>query len=320
MHALIPIALLVLAAAPPAATAQSFPTKPVRIVIGFAAGGATDVLARSMTPRLTELLGQPVIVENRPGAGGVIGADNVAKSAPDGHTLLLGATNHYLAPFFQKSLPYDTLHDFIPITILANSTSVLAVHPSLPVASIKDLIDYAKKNPGKLFYGTVGHGSVHHLSGMLLAQAAGIDLEHIPYKGGSPTVNDLIGGSIPMAILNSTTLMPHARSGKVRALGVTDAARARAFADVPTIGETVPGYAVPASWFGILGPSATPAPVVARLNGDFRRAIAAPEVQKRMESLGFEAVGNTPEEFAARVRSDFEVIRRAVTAAGIKPE
>ncbi len=212
MHALIPVTIMVFVAASPLASAQSFPSKPVRIVVGFAAGGASDVLARALTPKLTELLGQAVIVDNRPGANGVIGADNVAKSAPDGHTVLLGATKHYLAPFFQKSVPYDALQDFTPIVILVNSFSALAVHPSLPVASIKDLIDYAKKNPGKLSYGSVGVGSLHHLAGVLLAQAAGIALEHVPYRGGSPAANDLLAGSIPMAILNASTLMPNARS------------------------------------------------------------------------------------------------------------
>jgi tripartite-type tricarboxylate transporter receptor subunit TctC len=319
MLAIIRIAIVTLAL-PIIASAQTFPTKPVRIVVGFAAGGAADTLARSTTPKLSELLGQPVIVENRPGAGGVIGADNVAKSPPDGHTVLLAAINHYLAPFFQKTLPYETVKDFVPIVILADGFSVLAVHPSLPVNSMADLIAYAKKNPGKLSYGTVGIGSLHHLGGVLLAQAAGIAMEHVPYKGGSPTINDVLGGSLPMAILNVATIMPHARSGKLRALGLIDAKRSRSFPDVPTIGETVPGYSAPGQWFGIIGPSAIPGSIIARLNGDFRRTIAEPDVQKRMESLGFEVAGNTPEEFAARVRSEFEVIRKAVSAAGIKPE
>jgi tripartite-type tricarboxylate transporter receptor subunit TctC len=321
-HVMLPAlgGVAIAAALATGAAAQSFPSKPVRIVVGFAPGGAADTLARSTTPKLTELLAQPVIVENRPGAGGVIGADNVAKSPADGHTVLLAAINHYLVPFFKKSVPYETVKDFVPVVILADGFSVLAVHPSVPVNSMADLIAYAKKNPGKLSYGTVGIGSLHHLGGVLLEHAAGIQMEHVPYKGGSPTINDVLGGTLPMAILNVATIMPHARSGKLRALGLIDAKRSRTFPDVPTIGETIPGFAAPGQWFGIIGPSAMPASTVARLNGDFRKAIAEPEVQKRMASLGFEVAGNTPEEFAARVRSDNEVIRKAVTAAGIKPE
>jgi tripartite-type tricarboxylate transporter receptor subunit TctC len=314
------LVLLISGALAATAGAQVFPSKPVRIVVGFAPGGAADTIARSVSPRLSEALGQPVIVDNRPGAGGVIGGDNVAKSPADGHSLLLAAINHYLAPFFQKALPYDTVKDFVPVVTLANGFIVLAVHPAVPAASMRELIDYAKSNPGKLSYGTSGFGSVHHLAGVLLAQQAGIEMEHVPYKGGSPTINDVIGGSVPVAILNVATVMPHARSGKLRALALTDAQHSRSFPDLPIVAEMLPGYAAPSGWFGVIAPSATPAVIVARLNGELRRAIADPDVQKRIEALGFEAAGNTPEEFAARVTRDIQTIRKAVTAAGIKPE
>jgi tripartite-type tricarboxylate transporter receptor subunit TctC len=184
-----------------AAAAQSFPSKPVRIVVGFAAGGAADTLARAPTAKLGELLGQPVIVDNRPGAGGLIATEHVAKSAPDGHTVLLSGINHYLTPFFRKTLPFDPVKDFVPVVVLVTLHNVLAVSPSVPVTSVKELVDYAKKNPGKLSYGTVGVGSLQHLGGVLLALTADIEMEHVPYKGGSPTINDVMGGSLPMAIM-----------------------------------------------------------------------------------------------------------------------
>ena len=302
------------------AAAQGFPSKPVRIIVGFAPGGAADTLARATTQKLAELLRQPVIVDNRPGAGGLNAGDQVAKSPADGHTLLLSGINHYMQPFFQNNVPYDPVKDFVPVVVLANLSNVLAVHPSLPISSVRELVEYAKKNPGRLSYGTVGIGSLQHLGGVLLAQAAAIDLEHVPYKGGSPTINDVLSGVVPMAILSATTVMPYARAGKLRALGVIHAQRSRSFPDIPMIGETLPGYGTPDQWLGILGPAAMPAAVVARLNDSFRRSIDEPEVLKRMEGLGFEPAGSTAEETAARVKWEHDVIRKAVSAAGIKPQ
>jgi tripartite-type tricarboxylate transporter receptor subunit TctC len=301
------------------AAAQGFPAKPVRVVVGFAPGGAADVLARAVTPRAGELLGQPVVVDNRAGAAGVIAIEHVAKSMPDGYSLLLGSVNVYLIPFIAKNVPYDSARDFTPVVLLANGYTALAVHPSLPVHSVKEFVEYAKKQ-GKVFYGTVGIGSLHHLGGVMLAQAAGIDLEHVPYKGGSPTINDVMAGVLPAAILAASTVFPHGRSGKLRVLGVIDASRSRAAPDVPTIGESIPGYAAPGQWFGLLGPAGVPPPAVARINTEFRKALAEPEVQKRIEALGFEVAGNSPDEFAAKVKADSEAIRKAVAAAGIKPE
>ncbi len=320
MIALLRCCLAALATVPSFAAAQAFPSKPVRIVVGFAAGGAADTVARSTVPRLSELLEQPVIIDNRAGAAGVIGAENVARSPADGHTLLIGSSNHYLAPFFRKSMPYDAVKDFVPVALLSIGFNVLAVTPWLPVNLVQDLIDYARKHPGKLSYATVGVGSLHHLNGTLLAQAAGIDIVHVAYKGGSQAINDLIGGTISMAILNASTVMPHARSGKLRAIALFDAQRARSFPDLPIMRETLSGYAAPGSWFGILAPAALPAAIVRRINADFRRVTADPEVQKRIEGLGLETVGMTPEEFAAKVNFEYEAIRKAVAAAGIKPE
>jgi tripartite-type tricarboxylate transporter receptor subunit TctC len=309
-----------LLAVPLVALGQAFPAKPIRLVVPYAPGGAVDAFARPIAPKLGELLGQPVIIDNRPGGNATIGADVVAKSPADGHAIVLTSVNHYLVPMFSKNVPYDTVKDFTPVVIVAKFPNVLAVHPSLPVQSIPELVDYAKKNPGKLYYGTTGIGSTHHLAGVLLAQAAAIDIEHVPYKGGSPTIQDVLAGQIPMAILTASTILPHARQGKLRALAITETKRYAKAPELPTIGESVPGYALPDSWLCVLGPAGLPKPVVARLNADIRAAITAPEVRARLESVGFEVAGDTPEEFEATIRTDVPAFRRIVTTAGIKPE
>ena len=316
----IRIALLALAAVPLVALGQAFPSKPVRLLVPYAPGGAVDAFARPIAPKLGELLGQPVIVENRPGGNATIAADVVAKAPADGHAIVLTSVNHYLVPMFSKNVPYDTMKDFTPIIIVATFPNVLAVHPSLPVQSVADLVDYARKNPGKIYYGTTGIGSTHHLAGVLLAQAARIDIEHVPYKGGNPTIQDVLAGQIPMAILTASTILPHARQGKLRALAITEAKRYQAAPELPTLTETVPGYLLPDSWLCVLGPANLPRPVVARLNADIRKAITTPEVRTRLESVGFEVTGNTPEEFEATIRTDVEIFHRIVTTAGIKPE
>jgi tripartite-type tricarboxylate transporter receptor subunit TctC len=314
------VAALALLAAPVVALGQSFPSKPLRLLVPYAPGGAVDAFARPIAPKLGELLGQPVIVENRPGGNATIAADLVAKAPPDGHAIVLTSVNHYLVPMFSKNVPYDTMKDFTPIIIVATFPNVLAVHPSLPVRSVTELVDYAKKNPGRLYYGTTGIGSTHHLAGVLLAQAAQISIEHVPYKGGNPTIQDVLAGQIPMAILTASTILPHARQGKLRALAITETKRYAKAPELPTIGESVPGYALPDSWLCVLGPAGLPKPVSARLNTDIRAAITAPEVRARLESVGFEVAGNTPEEFEATIRTDVPVFRKIVTTAGIKPE
>jgi tripartite-type tricarboxylate transporter receptor subunit TctC len=304
-----------------AASAHAFPTKPMRMIVPYAPGGATDVLARPIAQKLQEQMGQPVIVENRPGANATIGADVVAKSAPDGHTFFLGSIVHYMVPMFSKNVPYDAIKDFTPLAIVSVVPNVLAVHPSLPVHSVKDLIDYGKKNPGKLYYGTTGIGSTHHLGGILLAQMANIPLEHVPYKGGNPTMQDVLSGQLPLAILTATTIMPQVKNGKLRALGLIENRRFPGVPGVPTIGETVPGYAVPDTWFGFLGPAGLPRPIVERLNADIRKTLAEPDVRQRIESLGMVVTGDaSADEMLAKVISDTQSIRTIVTRAGIKPE
>jgi tripartite-type tricarboxylate transporter receptor subunit TctC len=306
---------------PLAASAQGFPSKPLRLVVPYAPGGAVDAFARPTAQKLSEILGQAVVVDNKPGANTTIGADNVAKSAADGYSLILTSINHYIVPFFSKNVPYDATRDFTPVAQVGVTPNIVAVHPSLPAATVKEFIDYAKQNPGKLYYGTTGVGSTHHLAGVMLGQLAGINIEHLPYKGGSPTINDALGGQIPVVILTASTILPFARQGKLRALGVIEAKRARAAPEIPSIGETVPGYAVPATWFGVLGPAGMPRAVTERLNAAFRQAVNAPEVRQRLETGGFEITGSaSPDEFAAAIAADTEVFRKIVTSAGIRPE
>jgi tripartite-type tricarboxylate transporter receptor subunit TctC len=320
MSMLCRIAFLALLAVPLAATGQAFPSKPIRVVVPYAPGGAVDALARPTAQKLSELVHQPVIIDNRPGGNATIGSDNIAKSPADGYSILLSSIIHYLVPMFSKNVPYDPVKDFTPIIAAANVPNILAVHPSLPVHSVTELVDYAKKNPGKLFYGTTGIGSTHHLGGILFAQVAGIQLEHVPYKGGNPTINDALAGQIPVVILTAPTIMPHHRAGRLRALGLIEAKRFEVVPGIPAIGESLPGYAVPNTWFGFLGPANMPRPVVDRLNAEIRKAIQTPEVRQRLEGLGFEVTGNTHDEFVAGLKSDIAVFRKVVSDAGIKPE
>jgi len=315
------LALCAQAFAAAQAAAQTFPSKPIRMIVPYAPGGATDVLARPIAQRLSEQVGQPVVVENRPGANATIGADHVAKSPPDGYTFFLGSIVHYMVPFFSKNVPYDPVKDFTPLAQVAVVPNILAVNPSLPIHSVKDLIDYAKKSGVKLHYGTTGTGSTHHLGGIFLAQTAGIPLEHVPYKGGNPAIQDVLSGSIPLVILTATTIMPQVKNGKLRALGLIENRRFDVVPGVPTIGESLPGYAVPDTWFGVLGPAGMPRPVVERLNAELRKAVQAPDVRQRIENIGMVPTGTASvDEIAVNVAAEVATIRKIVTAADIKPE
>lgn len=304
-----------------AAPVGAFPTKPIRMVVPYAPGGATDVLARPIAQKMQEQMGQPVIVENRPGANATIGSDLVARSEPDGHTILLGSVIHYMVPYFSKNVPYDPVKDFVPILPATVVPNVLAVNPSLPIHSVAELIAYVKKSGQKMHYGTTGTGSTHHLAGIVLAQTAGIALEHVPYKGGNPAIQDALSGSIPIVILTATTIMPQVKNGKLRALGLVENRRFDVVPGVPPIVESLPGYSVPDTWFGFYGPAGLPRPVLERLNSEMRTALKAPEVRERIERLGMVVTGTANvDEVAAQAKSDIEAIRKIVQTVGIKPE
>ena len=301
--------------------AQTFPNKPIRLVVPYAPGGAVDVLGRPVAQKLSELLAQPVIVDNKPGANATLGTDTIARSPADGYSILLTSVVHYLVPLFSKNVPYDVYKDFTPISQISTTPNILAVHPSLPVNNVKEFIEYAHKNPDKLFYGTTGVGSTHHLAGVLLASTAKINLEHLPYKGGNPTINDALGGQIPVVILTAPTILPYAKQGRLKALGVIESKRSKGLPDLPTIGETVNGYAVPDLWLGVLGPNNLPKAIVDKLNLALRQAVNAPEVKQRLETSGFEVTGSmSADEFNNSIKIDTDAFKKIVSSSGIKPE
>jgi len=318
----IRLTALSLLLAPVLALAQAYPSKPVRMVVPYSAGGATDTVARAVGNRLSEALGQQVVIDNRGGASGMIGSDIVAKAAPDGYTLLLTVgPPHSAFPFFMKNVPFDTVKDFTPIIVVGTAPQAIVVHPSLPVTSLKGLIDYSKKNPGKLSYGTSGVGSSQHMGGLLLNRAAGTDMVHVAYKGGAPALNDVLGGQIPVAIVILSNVITHVRAGKLHLLAVLEAQRAKAAPDTPTVAEAgVPGYAVPDTWIGLVGPARLPEAIVNQVNAAVLKALGFADVRARLEAAGFEVRGNTPKEFADGIAKGYETYRRIATEAGIKPE
>ncbi len=301
--------------------AQAFPTKPIRLIVPYPAGGVVDTAARAVGKKLGEVLGQPVIVENQPGANATIGLVTVAKSPPDGHTIGLTSMVHYMVPFFSKNMPYDTLRDFTPIAPIAVVNDIVAVNPSVPVKNIQELIDHGRHSKTPLFYGTPGVGGSQHLGGLLLAQSTGLNLDHVPYKGGSIALADALGGQVPMVVLSAPSVLPHLKTGKLRALGVIQDKRMRSAPDIPTVSETIPGFAVPPLWIGILGPAGLPKSVSERLNQALRQAMRATEVRQALEDRGYDMVAEVGvDEFLGSIRSDVEVIRKIVTTARIQPE
>ena len=300
---------------------SQWPGKPIRLIVPYAPGGSTDLLGRSVAAKLGEALGQQVLVDNRAGANGTLGSDLVARAAPDGYTILLGTgATHGLTSLLSKNVPYDPLKDFTPITAAAEVPIVLCVNPSVPATNAKELIEWAKKNPGKLSYGSSGTGSPHHLSGELFKQVAGIDMVHVPYKGAGPAVQDLVGNQIPALFTTLSTALPHIRAGRIRALGLVEAKRQQSAPEIPTIGESIPGYAMPASWLGFFAPAGLPEAILKRYNGEIVKAVQSPDVRAKLEAAGMPIVGTTSEEFARMVKDDFETFRRIVNAAGLKPE
>jgi len=295
-----------------AALAQPYPSRPVRVVVPFAPGGPNDIIVRLVTPKLGESLGQAFVVENRAGAGGNIGTDYVAKSAPDGYTLLsVGPGSLIINPLIGK-VGYDTERDFAPITLMARAPNALVAHPSLPARSVAELIALARSRPGAINYASGGNGSTPHLAAALFATMAGIELTHVPYKGTAPATADLVGGHVQIAFLGIPAVLPHLKSGKLRVLAVTGLQRSPELPGVPTVDESgVPGYEV-SPWYGLLAPAATPREIVERVALEAARIVRAPETREKLALQGAEAAGSTPEEFAAAIRADTATWSRIV--------
>jgi tripartite-type tricarboxylate transporter receptor subunit TctC len=309
-----------LAAVAFAAAAQEYPSRPVHVVVPYPAGGPNDIIVRIVGKRLGETLGQPIVVENRPGAGGNIGTDSVAKSAPDGYTLVsVGPGALIINPLLGK-VPYDTMRDFAPVTIMAVAPNALVAHPSFPAKSVAELIALARAKPGTINYASGGSGSTPHLAAALFAVMAKVQLTHIPYKGTGPATADLIGGQVQIAFLGIPTVLPHIRSGKLRALAVTGKHRSPELPGVPTVDEAgVAGYEV-SPWYGLLAPAGTPAAVVARLSSEATKIVRAPEMREQLSAQGAEPAGGTPDEFAKTLRADAAVWGKVVKQAGIRAD
>jgi tripartite-type tricarboxylate transporter receptor subunit TctC len=305
------------AAAAPWAQAQAWPSKPVTIVVPFPPGGTTDVLARALAEKLTLSLGQTVIVESKPGAGATLGADYVAKSRPDGHTVLMGAVHHTIAPAVFKKLAYDLQKDLAPVTTVAMVPNVLVVNAANPARHVADLVAQAKAQPGQLNYGSNGNGTAQHLIGTQFENANGIQLGHIPYKGSGPLVTDLIGGQVTMSFDTVTPVLPHIQSGKLKALAVTTGRRSSALPDVPTLQEAGLKDFDIGTWFGLLAPAATPKDVIARLNAETVKILQSADFRQRMAAIGAEPVGNSPEQMAQQIKADVEKFAKLVKDARV---
>lgn len=302
------------------AAAQAYPSRTVRIVVGFPAGGPTDIVSRLMAQRLSERLGQSFVVDNRPGAGGVLATEQVVKSAADGHTLLMGTiggltvSQHLLA-----KMPYDTLRDLAPITQAVSNTNIMVLHPSLPVKSVKEFIALARARPDALTYASSGNGTITHLSGELFKLMTQVRMTHVPYKGGAPALTALISGEVGLSFENALIVIPHIRAGRMRPIAVTGARRTQALPDVPTMEEAgVQGYQA-TGWYGLLAPVAVPQEVLAKLHAESVQILRSRDVADKLAAMGSEAIGNTPAEFSAFIRSEAEKWGKVVRAAGMKP-
>ena len=313
------VALAMLAVCAPT-LAQDYPTRPITILVPQAPGASSDLLARTLAERLQALWGQAVVIDNRPGAGSNLGAAIAARAAPDGYTLMIGTdalmtSNVHL----YKNMGFDPIKDFVPVAMAGANVICLAVHDSLPVKTMPELIAYAKANPGKLQYGTPGAASPHHLSGELLALKTGIKIVHVPYKGGGPAANDLIGGHINMAFLSLSSAVPQLPTGKIRIVALVEKTRYAAMPDVPTIGETVPGFEM-SSWLGVFAPAATPAPLVARIGDTITRIFNDPPVKEKLATLGLVVAPVSPADLAAMIGRDTQLRAELIKAANIQPQ
>jgi tripartite-type tricarboxylate transporter receptor subunit TctC len=299
--------------------AQTWPAKPIKWIVPFAPGGTTDILARTIGEKLTVALGQPIIVENKPGAGGGVGAEFTAKAPPDGYTIMGGTiSTHAINASLYKTLPYDPVKDFVPITLIARVPNMLVVNPDIPAKNVAELITLLKANPGKYSFASSGNGTSQHLSGELFKSVAGVDMQHIPYKGSPPALQDVVGGQVAMTFDNITTAWPLAKGGKLRALAVTTAKRSAVAPDVPTLSESgLAGYEV-GSWQGVFAPAGTPPAIVKRLNAEIVKIINMPDVKEKLIGLGAEPVGDTSEEFAALVKTEVVKWAEVVKKSGAK--
>jgi tripartite-type tricarboxylate transporter receptor subunit TctC len=301
--------------------AELYPSKPIHIVAPFPPGGPVDILSRTIGNKLAQTLGQPVVVDNRAGAGGNIGADAVAKSAPDGYTLLMGFVGtHAINPSLYGKMPYDNVKDFEPVTLVAVVTIVLVVNPSVPATSINELIALARSKPGELTFGSPGHGTPQHLAGELFNSIAGVQMLHVPYKGAVPALTDLLGGQLSMIFSSMPPALPHIKNGKLRALGVTSATRSPATPELPTIAESgLKGYVVN-NWYGILAPRGTPKEIVAKLNAEIVKILKMPDVKESLSAQGAEPFTSTPQQFAVYIKEETEKWAKIIKYSGVQVE
>ena len=310
------LATLFLAAAVlavPGAQAQGYPTRPIRLVVPFPAGGATDIFARALSQKVGERLGQAIVVDNKPGAGGAIGSDLAAKAAPDGYTLLLATTStHSIGPLLSTKLPYDAAQDFTPIAHVGDAPSIMLVPNSAPAKTVREWVDYARKNPGKLNYASSGNGTVVHLTAEYFKAQANLFLVHIPYKGTALAIPDLASGKVDVLFDSLPSGLPHVKEGRLRALGITSLKRSPLLPDLPPVSDTVPGFES-VTWFGVYGPRGLPADLTAKVNGAFNQALQDPEVKDRLARLGIEPVGGTPQQFSAMLAKDRARWKKIIT-------
>jgi tripartite-type tricarboxylate transporter receptor subunit TctC len=315
-HCLFAVALTVATSA----LAQTYPTKPIRVIVPFPPGGGTDIVARTVTPKMAEILGQPFIIENRAGAGGNIGTEVVAKAPADGYTLLVASASTAINTTLYPNLPWDPSRDFAPIVLMVVNNHLLAAHPSVPANNVQELLALARAKPGYITYASYGPGSSAHLTGELFKLMAHVDLLHVPYKGAAPAVNDLLGGQVMIMFADVAALLPHIKSGKLKALGIASAKRFEGLPDVPTIAESgVPGFEA-GGFLGLVAPAGTPPAVINALNAAAEKSLAMPDVHERLMALASPPVGGTPEQFGQYIKREIDKWARVIRAANIKPE
>ncbi len=300
------------------AAAQAYPSKPIRIIAPYAAGGAVDLMARYLCEKFTQSMGQPCVVENKPGAGGMIGFDQVAKAEPDGHTLAMAPNNLPIIPSLYAQVPYDTLKDLAPVALVSNSPIMIGVHSSFPPKSLPELVAYARANEGKVNFTTCGPASPQHLAGEMLGAQGAFKWAHIPYKGCGAAIADVLSGTVPVFISTVAHILPQVKAGKMRALAVLTAQRTPFAPEYPTVGETFPGYVVDV-WFGLLAPGRTPPAIIARLNSEVNKALQQPDLKDKLKAQLYEPMGGTPEHFAELIRNDIGKYGKVIREVGIKP-